>query len=193
MKSKRYISFLGSLLLLVVSILFFGCNVQADQNESNVGVKIEPKNLYIKSVLAPKFGTHEVQKKEQTIASESDLVITVVDDRSANIKSPWSLYYQIGTFKNNQGAKIEPITSIMKGTLSDASEKEPIKDYDAIESDSFTNNKKTNIVRNSNTAYNVYKYRINRGNIKLVIPPNQLRGVYKTQQTITLTSVPTVK
>ncbi|MEL5988686.1 hypothetical protein AAF454_09785 [Kurthia gibsonii] len=183
-----YRMLLSFALLMSLPITFTHAKDFPVNQSDNTAVKIrinEPV-IGIEVLQSPDFGTHTVNKNEQLISSEKDLVIQVLDDDQLG---NWKLNYDLSYFKlsNDTVLTKESTVTIQKGKL---------YGYDAngklvyIKEQTSPLEGKGTLVENQSNDYTKYQYRVKKEAIEMLIPANPKVGDYVAIQTVILEATP---
>lgn len=183
-----YRMLLSFALLMSLPITFiYAKDFPVNQSDNTaVKIRINEPVIGIEVLQSPDFGTHTVNKNEQLISSEKDLVIQVLDDDQLG---NWKLNYDLSYFKlsNDTVLTKESTVTIQKGKL---------YGYDATGKLVYIKEKtsplegKGTLVENQSNDYTKYQYRVKKEAIEMLIPANPKVGDYVAIQTVILEATP---
>lgn len=165
------------------------------EKDTDVAVRLTKSQLSLVDVQSPAFGHQKWIGEAQTLTAQTDLTITVKDDRTGT-NTGWSLYYRLYAYQASASQQYieQANTHIGQGQLTSTGRAVTSDEYQAYAIDMAATNqtdqrlldyKKTN--ENGPTTYS---YTVNKADISLQLPKGIEAGSYTAQQIITLRDLP---
>lgn len=194
-KTKFCLSIVG----IVFSIQFM-MKVEAEEvsnqnGESPVVIQVNESPIRFSKVIAPMFGTYDIEKKSknQEILANGDLIVQVVDTRESDFSS-WGIQYELSLFKdisNGQSINSQVIMHIGSGELLINGEAANPNFYQKQEV-TVSPEKTGLLVQTTSSLHGEFLYRVPKERIKFTLLDSAKAGSYQAVQTITLTNVPVI-
>lgn len=180
-----------SLTLFYVISLSQALDVYADgdvNSKSGVNITITERTLSLDDVSVPTFKPTVVTNEKITLSPTNDFSVTVSDKRD-ELRHPWTLYYNVSVFSNNNGEAVpEQQFSVGKGTIEGISN----ESYEASDVN-VTPDATEPMLRVDESTKTTYKYTVPKDDVSLSFGANAKAGDYVAKQTLWLASLPALQ
>ena len=194
-RSKLFLSIVG-----IVYSMQFVMKVKAEEvsnqnDESPIVIQVNESPIRFSKVIAPTFGTYEIEKKSknQEIMANGDLIVQVADTRESDFSS-WGIQYELSLFKDisdGQPMNSQVLLHIGSGELLINGEAANPNFYQKQEV-TVSPEKTGLLVQTTSSLHGEFLYRVPKERIKFILLDNTKAGSYQAVQTITLTNVPVI-
>lgn len=162
---------------------------------TDVEVRLTKSQLSLVDVQSPAFAHPKWTGEAQTLTAQTDLTITIKDDRTGT-NTGWALYYRLYAYQASASQQYieQASTHIGQGQLTSTDRAVTSDEYQAYAIDmAATNQTDQRLLDYTETNGNgptTYIYTVNKDDISLQLPKGIEAGSYTAQQIVTLRDLP---